>query len=60
MFKHQGYISVALVLGGYIVNGPDLYQIYPHGSTGKLPFTTMGSVSLATIAIFEADYCNDI
>jgi len=56
LFKYQGYIGCALVLGGFDVNGPHLYQIYPHGSTDKLPFTTMGSGSLAAMAIMEAEY----
>jgi 20S proteasome subunit beta 2 len=60
LFRYQGYVSAALVLGGCDVNGPHLYQIYPHGSTGKLPFTTMGSGSLAAIAVFEADYRDDM
>lgn len=60
LYRYQGHVSAALVLGGCDVNGPHLYQIYPHGSTGKLPFTTMGSGSLAAIAIFEADYRDDL
>ena len=60
LFRYQGYISAALVLGGCDVNGPHLYQIYPHGSTGKLPYTTMGSGSLAAMAVFEADYRDDL
>lgn len=56
LFKYQGYIGCALVLGGVDVTGPHLYQIYPHGSTDKLPFTTMGSGSLAAMAIMEAEY----
>lgn len=60
LFRYQGYVSAALVLGGCDVNGPHLYQIYPHGSTGKLPFTTMGSGSLAAMAVFEADYRDDL
>ncbi|KAL7530430.1 hypothetical protein ACHAWF_003373 [Thalassiosira exigua] len=60
LFKYQGYVSAALVLGGCDVDGPHLYQIYPHGSTGKLPFTTMGSGSLAAIAVFEAGYRDDL
>ena len=60
LFRYQGYISAALVLGGCDVNGPHLYQVYPHGSTGKLPFTTMGSGSLAAMAVFEADYRDDM
>lgn len=35
LFRYQGYISAALVLGGVDATGPHVYQIYPHGSTGK-------------------------
>lgn len=56
LFKHQGYIGCALVLGGVDVTGPHLYQIYPHGSTDTLPFTTMGSGSLAAMSILESEY----
>eukprot|EP00747_Dinoflagellata_sp_TGD_P049645 gnl/TRDRNA2_/TRDRNA2_146308_c0_seq2.p1 gnl/TRDRNA2_/TRDRNA2_146308_c0~~gnl/TRDRNA2_/TRDRNA2_146308_c0_seq2.p1 ORF type:complete len:304 (+),score=73.29 gnl/TRDRNA2_/TRDRNA2_146308_c0_seq2:65-913(+) len=56
LFKYQGYIGCALVLGGVDVNGPHLYQIYPHGSTDRLPFTTMGSGSLAAMSILETGY----
>lgn len=40
--RYQGYIGAALVLGGVDVTGPHLYCIYPHGSTDKLPYVTMG------------------
>jgi len=56
LFKYQGYIGCALVLGGVDVTGPHLYQIYPHGSTDYLPFTTMGSGSLCAMAILESEY----
>ncbi|KAK7895821.1 hypothetical protein WMY93_021146 [Mugilogobius chulae] len=42
LFRYQGYIGAALVLGGVDCNGPHLYSIYPHGSTDKLPYVTMG------------------
>lgn len=42
MCRYQGYIGAALVLGGVDCNGPHLYSIYPHGSTDKLPYVTMG------------------
>mmetsp|Transcript_11915 Transcript_11915/g.26522 ORF Transcript_11915/g.26522 Transcript_11915/m.26522 type:complete len:280 (+) Transcript_11915:56-895(+) len=60
LFKYQGYIGCALVLGGVDVTGPHLYQIHPHGSTDKLPFTTMGSGSLAAMAILESEYRGDM
>lgn len=53
LYRYQGHISAALVLGGCDISGPHVYQIYPHGSTGKLPYTTMGSGSLAAMAVFE-------
>eukprot|EP01137_Pigoraptor_chileana_P031906 Opistho-2@20454 len=56
LFKYQGQISAALVLGGVDVDGPHLYSIYPHGSVDTLPFVTMGSGSLAAMAVFEAGY----
>jgi len=60
LFRYQGHIGCALVLGGVDVTGPSLYQIYPHGSTDNLPFTTMGSGSLAAMAILESEYKDDM
>ncbi|XP_022902228.1 proteasome subunit beta type-7 [Onthophagus taurus] len=54
LFRYQGYIGAALVLGGVDPTGPHLFSIYPHGSTDKLPYTTMGSGSLAAMAVFES------
>lgn len=56
LFRYQGYISAALVLGGVDVNGPHLGSIHPHGSSDKLPYVTMGSGSLAAMAVFEDKY----
>ncbi|XP_076343328.1 proteasome beta2 subunit [Tachypleus tridentatus] len=53
LFRYQGYIGAALVLGGVDTKGSSLYCIYPHGSTDKLPYVTMGSGSLAAMAVFE-------
>jgi len=56
LFRYQGYVSAALVLGGCDLSGPSLYTIHPHGSIDRLPFVTMGSGSLAAMAVFEAYY----
>jgi len=56
LFRYQGYISAALVLGGVDSTGPHLYSVWPHGSTDKLPYVTMGSGSLAAMATFEDRY----
>ncbi|XP_071430517.1 proteasome subunit beta type-7 [Pithys albifrons albifrons] len=60
LFRYQGYIGAALVLGGVDITGPHLYCIHPHGSTDKLPYVTMGSGSLAAMAVFEDKYRTDM
>jgi len=54
LFKYQGHVGAALVLGGVDKTGPSLYCIFPHGSSDELPFVTMGSGSLAAMAVFES------
>jgi len=56
LFRYQGNVSAALVLGGVDHTGPHLHTVYPHGSTDPLPFVTMGSGSLAAMAVFEEGY----
>ncbi|CDO75918.1 hypothetical protein BN946_scf184873.g7 [Trametes cinnabarina] len=56
LFRYQGHIGAALVLGGVDSTGPQLFTIHPHGSTDKLPYVTMGSGSLAAMAVFEAKW----
>merc|ERR1711920_932002 len=56
LFKYMGYISAALVLGGVDSTGPHLHTVWPHGSTSTVPFVTMGSGSLAAMAVFESEY----
>lgn len=56
LFRYQGYVSAALVLGGVDINGPYLGTIAPHGSSDRLPYVSMGSGSLAAMAVFEDRY----
>ncbi|ESN92257.1 hypothetical protein HELRODRAFT_103856 [Helobdella robusta] len=56
LFRYSGHISAALVLGGVDVTGPHLLSIHPHGSSTSLPYVTMGSGSLAAMAVFESRY----
>lgn len=56
LYRYQGHVSAALVLGGYDVEGPFLATIAPHGSTDRLPFVTMGSGSIAAMAAMESGY----
>jgi 20S proteasome subunit beta 2 len=60
LFRYQGYISAALVLGGVDCTGPHLSSVHPHGSTDSLPYVTMGSGSLAAMAVFESGYKIDM
>jgi len=60
LFRYQGHVSAALVFGGVDITGPSLYSIHPHGSTDQLPFVTMGSGSLAAMAVFEAHWKRDL
>lgn len=60
LFRYQGHIGAALILGGFDLDGPQLYCIYPHGSTEKLKYTTMGSGSLAAMAVFESRWKPDL
>lgn len=47
LFRYQGHIGAALVLGGVDRTGPHIYCIYPHGSVDKLPYATMGMIVLS-------------
>ncbi|CAG2175438.1 unnamed protein product [Oppiella nova] len=60
LFRYQGHVGAALVLGGVDNSGPKLYSIHPHGSTDSLPYVTMGSGSLAAMAVFEARWRPDL
>ncbi|KPP74772.1 hypothetical protein Z043_106043 [Scleropages formosus] len=71
LFRYQGHIGSSLIVGGVDATGTHLYSIYPHGSTDKLPYLTMGaalhsvfSLSLSTdrsgaaaaMSVFEDRY----
>ncbi|OBZ72811.1 Proteasome subunit beta type-7 [Grifola frondosa] len=60
LFRYQGQIGAALVLGGVDATGAHLFTIHPHGSTDKLPYVTMGSGSLAAMAVFESQWRPDL
>ncbi|XP_044839741.1 proteasome subunit beta type-7-like [Mauremys mutica] len=60
LFRYQGHIGASLILGGADSTGPHLYSVHPHGSTSKLPFTSMGSGAAAAIAVLEDRFKPDM
>ena len=56
LFRYMGYIGCALIVGGIDCKGPHLVNITPYGNSTHLPFTTMGSGSLAAMSILETNY----
>jgi 20S proteasome subunit beta 2 len=60
LFYYQGHVSAGLILGGVDPAGSHVIQIHPHGSTAKLPYTTMGSGSLAAMSILEDGWKPDL
>ncbi|CAM9171661.1 unnamed protein product [Ectocarpus fasciculatus] len=61
LFRYQGTVSAALVLGGVDVVGEHIYQasidfIHEGGSLAEVEFTAMGSGSLAALSVLERGY----
>ena len=56
LFRYGGHIGAALIIGGIDVNGPQIVNIAPYGNSMRVPFTTMGSGSLAATSILETGY----
>jgi len=54
LFRYQGHVGAALVLGGVDKYGYHVFTIHPHGSSERLPYTTMGSGSLAAMSVLES------
>ncbi|KAG8196666.1 hypothetical protein JTE90_006576 [Oedothorax gibbosus] len=60
LFRYQGHVGAALIVGGCDRDGPSVYTISPWGCSSKLPYTCMGSGSMAAIAVFEKDWKADL
>ncbi|GHJ88590.1 hypothetical protein NliqN6_4992 [Naganishia liquefaciens] len=60
LYRYQGYVGAYLVIGGVDDTGAHLFTVHAHGSTDKLPYVTMGSGSMAAMAVFESGYKEDL
>lgn len=56
LHRYGGGIGAALIVGGIDSEGIHLYDIHPHGSSNPVLFTSLGSGSLAAIAMLESRY----
>mmetsp|Transcript_19677 Transcript_19677/g.25507 ORF Transcript_19677/g.25507 Transcript_19677/m.25507 type:complete len:445 (-) Transcript_19677:88-1422(-) len=62
LYKGQGHIGANLVLGGfdYASDEAILVAIHPHSSLDRIPYTALGSGSLAAMAVLESRYEEEI
>ena len=60
LFRYQGHLGVALILGGVDRYGSHIFSIHAHGSTDSVPYTTLGSGSLAAMSVFESRWKPDM
>ncbi len=58
LYKYNGEIGANLVLGGFdpCTNRPILVAVHPHGSIDIIPYTALGSGSLAAMGFLESRY----
>jgi len=56
LFRYQGHVGAYLVVAGVDPTGVGLFTVHAHGSTDKLPYVTMGSGSMAAMAVFESQW----
>lgn len=56
LYEHKGFLSAALIIGGLDFNGSHLFAVYPHGSSEKVPFVSLGSGSLAATSILDNNF----
>ena len=60
LFRYQGHIGAYLILAGVDFEGSHLYTIHAHGSSSKVPYSAMGSGSLAAVSILEEGWRPDM
>lgn len=56
VFRYGGHIGTYLIIGGVDVKGPQLIEVSADGNSYSHPYLTLGSGSLAAMAIMETRY----
>jgi 20S proteasome subunit beta 2 len=59
-FKYGGHIGTHMICGGYDVKGPQLIECSNDGNMVASPYLTLGSGSLAAMAVIESYYKEDM
>ena len=60
VFRYGGAIGAHCIVGGVDVKGPQLIEVSADGNSRAGPYLTMGSGSLAAMAIMETGYREDM
>jgi len=60
LYRYQGHIGCALIIGGVDSTGAHLCSISPHGNSFRQPYLTMGSGSLNADAVLESRWRPDM
>lgn len=56
LYQHQGHLGAHLILAGTDPTGAHLFSIHAHGSTDVGPYMSLGSGSLAALAVLESKW----
>lgn len=60
LFRHQGYIGAYLIVAGVDPTGAHLFSVQAHGSTDIGYYQSLGSGSLAAMAVLESEWKQDL
>ena len=60
LFQYQGHIGAYLIVAGVDPTGPKLFSIHAHGSTDVGFYLSLGSGSMAAMAVLESRWHKDI
>ncbi|AJT75000.1 Pup1p [Saccharomyces cerevisiae YJM326] len=60
LFKYQGHIGAYLIVAGVDPTGSHLFSIHAHGSTDVGYYLSLGSGSLAAMAVLESHWKQDL
>ncbi|SCU88785.1 LANO_0D03070g1_1 [Lachancea nothofagi CBS 11611] len=60
LFKYQGHVGAYLIVAGVDPTGAHLFSIHAHGSTDVGFYQSLGSGSLAAMAVLESNWKQDL